>query len=90
LEPSNHERAFEGEGKMNKLTWLEVGMVTEPGQYESRFGLVEITVEDLAVWKQYPRAAFTITGLSPHVEGRILRLGSFELHAESSYSPTEK
>jgi hypothetical protein len=58
---------FEGEGKMNKLTWLEVGMVTEPGQYESRFGLVEITADDLAIWKQYPRAAFTITGLSPHV-----------------------
>jgi hypothetical protein len=40
-------------------------MVTEPGQYESRFGLVEITAEDLAIWKQFPQAAFTVAGLFP-------------------------
>jgi len=77
--------------KMNKLTWPEVGMVTEPGQYESRFGLVEITAEDLAIWMQFPQAAFTVAGLSPHSSAeRILRLGTFELRTESNYSESEK
>lgn len=54
-------------------------MATEPGQWETLFGLVEITADDIAIWKQYPLAAFSITGFSPRIEGQILRLGSFEL-----------
>ena len=54
-------------------------MATEPGQWETQFGLVEITADDIAIWKQYPLAAFSITGFSPRIEGQILRLGSFEL-----------
>jgi hypothetical protein len=76
---------------MHKLTWPEAGMVREPGQYESRFGLVEITADDLAVWTRFPQAAFTVTGLSPDSSAeRILRLGAFELRTNSNYSTPEK
>jgi hypothetical protein len=32
--------------------------VTEPGRL--RFGWVRITAEELAIWRQYPNAAFTL------------------------------
>lgn len=76
---------------MHKLTWPEVGMVREPGQYESRFGLVEVTADDLAIWTKFPQAAFTVTGLSPDSSAeKTLRLGAFELRTHSNYSITEK
>jgi hypothetical protein len=49
---------------MNKLTWCDI-MAAEPGQYKTRFGLVEIAVDDLAIWKHFPQAEI------------VLRLGAF-------------
>lgn len=45
---------------VNKITWAQVGRVTEPGRYMLRFGWVTITAEDIAIWEQYPNAAFTL------------------------------
>jgi len=42
---------------VNKITWPQVGRVTEPGRYMFKFGWLTITANDLAVWKQYPAAA---------------------------------
>jgi hypothetical protein len=44
----------------NKVTWQQVGRVTEPGRYMFRFGWLTVTAEDLAVWQQFPNAAFTL------------------------------
>jgi hypothetical protein len=44
--------------------------VTEPGRY---------TAEDLAVWEQFPNAAFTLVTTATDVVGEELRLGTFEL-----------
>jgi hypothetical protein len=56
----------EGEGGsklvVNKITWAQVGLVTVPGRYMFKFGWLTITADDLAVWKQYPSAAFTLYG----------------------------
>jgi hypothetical protein len=65
---------------MNKLIWGDIGTAAEPGQYKTRFGLVDITVDDLAIWKHFPRAAFAVFGLSPHNSlETVLRLGAFDI-----------
>jgi hypothetical protein len=34
---------------LNKVTWAQVGRVTKPGRYMSRFGWLTVTAEDLAI-----------------------------------------
>ena len=54
--------------------------MTEPGRYMFRFGWLTITPEDLAVWEQFPNAAFTlVTTAATDVAGEEFRLGTFEL-----------
>jgi hypothetical protein len=73
---------------VNKITWPQVGLLTEPGW-------LTVTAEDLAVWKQYPAAAFTLysTGAPTQPEdqleeeaGEEFRLGTFELREHISLS----
>lgn len=72
---------------VNKVSWQQVGQVTEPGRYMFRFGWLTIAAEDLAVWKQFPNAAFTLvkTPTGAEVEEEF-RLGSFELPEHPSLS----
>jgi hypothetical protein len=55
--------------------------VTEPGRYIFRFGWLTVTAEDLAVWEQFPNAAFALvtTTAAADVVGEEFRLGTFEL-----------
>jgi hypothetical protein len=66
---------------VNKITWAQAGRVTEPGRYMLRFGWLTVTPEDLAIWEQFPNAAFTLvtTASATDVVGGELRLGTFEL-----------
>ena len=83
---------------VNKITWAQVGRVTDPGRHMFRFGWLTITADDLAVWRAYPTAAFTLirTVKSPPAEsdekpaGEEFRLGTFELRTGSNYSDGEK
>jgi hypothetical protein len=71
---------------VNKITWHQVGHVTEPGRYMFRFGWVTVTAADLSVWKQFPEASFALvkTANTPATdETEEFRLGAFEL-GESS------
>jgi hypothetical protein len=72
-----------GSGKAlvaNKITWQQAGRVTEPGRYMFRFGWLTITAEDLAVWHQYPNAAFTLVQIPAATDpGDEFHLGAFEL-----------
>jgi hypothetical protein len=66
---------------ITKITWQRAGRVTEPGRYMYRFGWLTVTAEDLAIWQQYPEAAFTLVEL-PDIadDGREqFHLGAFEL-----------
>ncbi|MEA2922219.1 MAG: hypothetical protein QOF07_2182 [Bradyrhizobium sp.] len=45
---------------VNKVSWQQVGRVTEPGRYMFTFGWLTVAPEDLAVWHQFPNAAFTL------------------------------
>jgi hypothetical protein len=73
---------------VNKITWQRAGGVTEPGRYMFTFGWLTVTPDDLAIWKQYPDAAFTLVEL-PHgsneasdeaeIRGEEFHLGTFEL-----------
>ena len=45
---------------VNKVTWQKAGRVTEPGRYMFRFGWLTVTADDLAIWRQFPDAAFTL------------------------------
>jgi hypothetical protein len=65
---------------VKKVTWQQVGRVTEPGRYMFRFGWLTIAAEDLAVWEQLPNAAFTLVRTA--AEAEEYRLGAFELRKD--------
>jgi hypothetical protein len=69
---------------INKITWAQVGRVSEPGRYMFTFGWLTITAEDLAIWKTYPDAAFTLLPKGAFESGEEFALGLFDLH------PSEK
>jgi hypothetical protein len=81
---------------MNKVTWAQVGRVSDPGRYMFKFGWLTITTDDLAVWQAYPNAAFTLIRTTapapapPEADGQPVgeefRLGVFELLTLSNYS----
>jgi hypothetical protein len=65
---------------MNKITWSDIGMATEPGQCQTRLGLVDVTAADIEVWQQFPQATFAIFGQSLHDSpDTVLHLGAFDI-----------
>ena len=84
---------MEAELPVNKVTWQQVGHVTEPGRYMFRFGWVTIAPDDLAIWTQFPDASFTLVQTSapplaaetdePMAETDEFHLGAFELRVGS-------
>lgn len=79
---------------VNKVTWQQVGHVTEPGRYMFRFGWLTVAPDDLAIWKQFPGALFTLVKTSAKpptteteaaeistAETEEFHLGTFELPA---------
>jgi hypothetical protein len=75
---------------VNKITWAQVGRVTDPGRYLFTFGWLIVSADDLAIWKKFPNAAFTLYGTTatdPEREtGEEFRLGTFELRESLSVS----
>lgn len=65
---------------VNKVTWQKAGRVTEPGRYMFRYGWLTVTADDLAVWEQFPEAAFTLVNLpsSPDAPEEF-HLGAFDI-----------
>ena len=53
--------------------------MTEPGRYMFTFGWLTVTAEDLAIWQQFPNAAFTLVQTMTTTEeaGDEFRLGTF-------------
>jgi hypothetical protein len=95
------EAQEESKVAVNKITWAQVGRVTEPGRYMFKFGWLTITAADLSIWEKYPTAAFTLhsTSLAPPTKTEDktdeeaeeeFRLGTFELRSDSNYSESEK
>jgi hypothetical protein len=92
----------EGEGarlEVNKVTWAQVGRVSDPGRYMFKFGWLTITADDLVVWRAFPNAAFTLvrtTAPAAPLEAEVqpvaeeFRLGAFELRIDSNYSESEQ
>jgi hypothetical protein len=65
--------------EVHKVTWAQVGRVAEPGRYLFRFGWLTITADDLAIWQQFPDAAFTLV-VQPLTEAvEEYHLGAFEV-----------
>ncbi len=66
---------------VDKITWEKVGHVTEPGRYMFTFGWLTVTAGDLEIWKQYPRATFTLVAQPAAVDspGEEYRLGAFDV-----------
>jgi hypothetical protein len=65
--------------EVHKVTWAQVGRVAEPGRYLFTFGWLTVTDADLAVWRQYPDAAFTLVVQSATDAVEEYRLGAFAL-----------
>jgi hypothetical protein len=70
-----------GQREVSKVTWTQVGSVSEPGRYMFRFGWLSITAEDLAVWRQFPNASFTLCQTAQANGEEEYRLGIFDLGA---------
>jgi hypothetical protein len=52
-----------------------------------KFGWLTVTADDLAVWKLYPNAAFTLMTRATADDGKDeFRLGTFELREKLSLS----
>lgn len=49
-----------------------------------RFGWLTVTAEDLAIWRQFPDAAFTLVDLPVETDAAEYHLGAFELPAKPS------
>jgi hypothetical protein len=67
---------------VNKVTWQQVGHVSEPGRYMFRFGWLTISAEDIAVWQQFPDAVFALVKTAAATatdEAEEFHLGAFEL-----------
>jgi hypothetical protein len=67
---------------VNKVSWQQVGHVTEPGRYMFRFGWLTIAAQDLAIWEQFPDAQFALvqSAATPATEaGEEFHLGAFEI-----------
>jgi hypothetical protein len=73
---------------INKVTWQKAGHVEEPGRYMFRFGWLTVSAADLAIWRQYPEAAFTLLATPPAPGApdtdEEFHLGAFELPLPSS------
>ena len=71
---------------VNKVSWQQVGHVTEPGRYMFRFGWLTIAAEDLAVWQQFPDATFTLVQMPAGAADGMeeFHLGAFEVPAHPS------
>ena len=75
---------------MIKLTWVDIGMATAPGRYDSRYGVIEVTSDDLWIWQKYPNAAFVVMQPSPFSDESVSRLGTFELRENWNVPGHEK
>ena len=70
---------------VNKVTWQKAGRVTEPGRYMFRYGWLTITADDLAIWRQFPEASFTLVNLPSEPDApEEFHLGAFEIPARPS------
>jgi hypothetical protein len=75
---------------VNKITWAQVGRVTDPGRYMFTFGWLTIAAEDLALWVKYPNAAFTLYSTAKGRNRAATRKCQRERNfawARSSYDP---
>jgi hypothetical protein len=72
---------------VNKITWPQVGRVAEPGRYLFTFGWLTVTAKDLAIWRKYPNAEFSLYRVATSTEAEEeYRLGTFELREYLSLS----
>jgi hypothetical protein len=64
---------------VSKVTWAQVGQITEPGRFMFKFGWLTVTADDLKIWRQFPTATFTLVPIEPGEDGEEYRLGSFDV-----------
>ena len=70
---------------VTKITWQKAGGITEPGRYMFTFGWLTVTAEDLAIWRQFPGASFTLVEMTHNTDdpsefqATEFHLGAFEL-----------
>jgi len=47
-----------------------------------KFGWLNVAADDLAIWKQFPSAAFTLVPIESGEDGEEYRLGSFDVGSQ--------
>ncbi len=66
-----------------RVTWAQVGKVSEPGRYLFKFGWLTVTAADIAIWQQHPEAAFTLLTSPSTDDTEEFHLGAFDIGPES-------
>lgn len=72
---------------VNKVSWQQVGHVTEPGRYMFRFGWLTIAADDLAIRQKFPDAVFALVKTASATAtdaNEEFHLGAFELKENHS------
>jgi len=74
--------------RLMQIGWSDIGMSETPGEFDTSFGIVEVTPDNIAVWKEQPTAVFT---LLPHVSinppRRLFRLGIYSVQPKGRAEP---
>jgi hypothetical protein len=63
-----------------KIAWSDVGLTETEGDFNTRFGLVTVKHRQITIWKDEPKALFTLvpySTISPPKRGFVL--GSYEV-----------
>ena len=65
--------------EVHKVSWQQVGRVSEPGRYLFTFGWLTIKPEDIAIWQHFPEAVFTRVIQPATDDVDEFHLGTFEI-----------
>ena len=74
------------DGDIARLSWVDVDRSTAPGEYESRYGVVQLRPEDILIWQRHPHATFAVLPPSPLSERGVFWLGTFDLGHQGEFA----
>ena len=66
-----------------KIGWSDLNNVQEAGQYPFRDGVITVLELEIAIWREHPKALFTLMRKNPIRQGVEYVLGTSEFPGEN-------
>jgi hypothetical protein len=66
-----------------KIGWSDLNYVQEAGQYPFRDGVITVLEQEIAIWRNHPKALFALMRKNPVRQSVEYVLGSPELPSEN-------